>query len=128
MEKDSSKIIFLNPVCTHNIWGGSRLREEFGCNEQGNDLGECWSISAHPNGDGVVSTGKYQGMHLSELWRNHRELFGGAENLYDETDEFPLLVKILDARDDLSIQVHPNDTYAALNEKIRLEKRNAGMY
>ncbi|MBO6015898.1 MAG: class I mannose-6-phosphate isomerase [Lachnospiraceae bacterium] len=122
MEKDSGKIIFLNPVCTHNIWGGSKLREEFGCDEAGDDLGECWGISAYPGGDGTVSSGPYRGMHLSELWADHRELFGGVSNLHDDKDEFPLLVKILDAREDLSIQVHPNDDFASANEQHALGK------
>ena len=51
MNKD---IIFLNPVCTHNIWGGTRLNREFGYPIEGDDIGECWGISAHPNGDGTV--------------------------------------------------------------------------
>ena len=51
MNKD---IIFLNPVCTHNIWGGTRLNREFGYPIEGDDIGECWGISAHPSGDGTV--------------------------------------------------------------------------
>ena len=51
MNKD---IIFLNPVCTHNIWGGTRLNREFGYSIEGDDIGECWGISAHPSGDGTV--------------------------------------------------------------------------
>ena len=54
MNKD---IIFLNPVCTHNIWGGTRLNREFGYPIEGDDIGECWGISAHPNGDGTVANG-----------------------------------------------------------------------
>ena len=46
MNKD---IIFLNPVCTHNIWGGTRLNREFGYPIEGDDIGECWGISAHPS-------------------------------------------------------------------------------
>ena len=61
-------IIFLDPVCTHNIWGGSRLREQFGYKYQGDDLGECWGISAHPNGDGTVKFGKFAGKKLSQMW------------------------------------------------------------
>ncbi|MCR5272522.1 MAG: class I mannose-6-phosphate isomerase [Lachnospiraceae bacterium] len=112
------EIIHLDPVCTHNIWGGTKLREDFGYDYEGDDLGECWGISAHPNGDGVVKNGKYKGMHLSELFKNHPELFNndGSE------DRFPLLTKIIDARDDLSIQVHPDDTYAGENENGSLGK------
>ena len=114
MNKD---IIFLNPVCTHNIWGGTRLNREFGYPIEGDDIGECWGISAHPSGDGTVRNGAFQGMKLSELWEKHPELFGDAG-----MDRFPLLVKIIDAKDDLSIQVHPDDAYAKVHENGSLGK------
>ena len=114
MNKD---IIFLNPVCTHNIWGGTRLNREFGYPIEGDDIGECWGISAHTSGDGTVRNGAFQGMKLSELWEKHPELFGDAG-----MDRFPLLVKIIDAKDDLSIQVHPDDAYAKVHENGSLGK------
>ena len=107
----SQNILFLEPVCTHNIWGGSRLRDDFGYKVEGDDLGECWGISAHPNGDGTIKNGIYSGCKLSEVWKNHPELFGNLNY-----DRFPLLIKIIDAKDDLSIQVHPNDAYAMEHE------------
>ncbi|MCD7709067.1 MAG: beta-glucosidase [Clostridiales bacterium] len=110
-------IIFLDPVCTHNIWGGKRLREEFGCKIDGDDIGECWGISAHPNGDATVKDGRYAGMKLSEVWQAHPELFGNPAG-----GEFPLLTKIIDAKDDLSIQVHPDDSYAAEHENGAMGK------
>ncbi|MCR5469243.1 MAG: class I mannose-6-phosphate isomerase [Lachnospiraceae bacterium] len=112
------EIIHLDPVCTHNIWGGSRLREDFNYNYEGDDLGECWGISAHPNGDGTVKSGKFKGMKLSELFKDYPELF----NNNGEDDRFPLLTKIIDAKDDLSIQVHPDDEYAGKNENGSLGK------
>lgn len=111
------ELLFLNPVFTHNIWGGSRLREEFGYPVEGTDIGECWGISAHPNGEGTVRDGVYAGVKLSELWKTHPELFGNVEY-----DRFPLLVKIIDAREDLSIQVHPDDAYARVHENGSLGK------
>lgn len=110
-------ILFLNPVFTHNIWGGSRLREDFGYPVEGTDIGECWGISAHPSGEGTVREGVFAGVKLSELWKTHREIFGNVE-----FDRFPLLVKIIDAREDLSIQVHPDDAYARLHENGSLGK------
>ena len=107
----SKEILFLDPVCTHNIWGGTRLRTDFGYPAEGDDIGECWGISAHPNGDGTVRYGTFSGMKLSEVWKTHPEIFGNVDY-----DRFPLLVKIIDARDDLSIQVHPDDAYAKENE------------
>ena len=108
--------IFLKPVFKQMIWGGSRLRE-FGYEIPGDDTGECWAISAHPNGDGTVCSGTYEGKKLSELWAEHRELFGNVEG-----DRYPLLIKLIDAKADLSIQVHPNDEYAGKNENGSLGK------
>lgn len=111
------EVIFLDPVCSHNIWGGSRLGREFGYKVEGSDIGECWGISAHPNGDGTVRGGTYDGKKLSELWSGHPELFGNLQY-----DRYPLLTKIIDAQDDLSIQVHPDDDYAQKNENGSLGK------
>lgn len=113
----NKEILFLDPVCTHNIWGGSKLREEFGYMAEGDDLGECWGISAHPNGDGTVRNGSFAGMKLSKVWEMYPEIFGNMD-----ADRFPLLTKIIDARDDLSIQVHPDDVYAKEHENGSLGK------
>ena len=104
-------LLFLEPVFKQMIWGGTRLHEVFGYETPGDDTGECWAISAHPNGDCVIKNGDYAGKSLSDLWENHRELFGDLEG-----DRFPLLVKLIDAKQDLSIQVHPNDEYAKRKE------------
>lgn len=104
------EIIFLGAVFKEMVWGGSRLRE-FGYVIPSDHTGECWAISAHPNGDGTVLFGRYAGYKLSELWKEHRELFGNLKG-----DRFPLLVKIIDAKEDLSIQVHPDDAYAMEHE------------
>lgn len=95
------------------IWGGSRMRDEYGYDIPGDDTGECWAISAHRNGDCVISGGEYEGRTLSWLWKNRPELFGRKA---DDGKVFPLLVKIIDAKQDLSIQVHPDDRYAAEHE------------
>lgn len=111
------KIIFLNPVFTHNIWGGTKLRDEYGYDIEGDDIGECWGIAAHENGNCTIKEGIYKGETLAGLWSGHRELFGNIDG-----DRFPLLVKIIDAKADLSIQVHPDDTYAAAHENGSLGK------
>jgi mannose-6-phosphate isomerase len=113
-----SKLLFIEPIFHEKIWGGRRLETEFGYDIPDGKIGECWAISAHPNGDCVVKGGEYDGRRLSELWRDERSLFGG-----EGPDEFPLLVKIIDADDDLSIQVHPEDAYAAEHENGSLGKR-----
>lgn len=99
--------IFLKPIFQERIWGGSRLRDVYNYPIKSPLTGECWAISAHPNGESSVRCGKYKGLGLGELWDNHRELFG-----YYGSQEFPLLTKIIDANEDLSVQVHPNDDYA----------------
>ena len=110
-------IILLQPVFKQMIWGGDRLRKDFGYDIPGDKTGECWAIAAHPNGDCTVINTEYAGKTLSWLWENHRELFGGFPG-----DRFPLLVKIIDAKADLSIQVHPDDAYAAEHENGSLGK------
>lgn len=105
--EEENQILFLSPVFMHNIWGGSRIRNEFGYQVSGDDIGECWGISAHPNGDAKVVGGIFDGMNLSSIWESNPELFGNLNYEY-----FPLLVKIIDAKEDLSIQVHPDDLYA----------------
>jgi mannose-6-phosphate isomerase len=110
-------IIFLAPVFKTMIWGGNKLASEFGYSIPSDSTGECWAISAHKNGDCTIMNGEYIGRTLSWLWENHRELFGNAEG-----EVFPLLIKIIDARSDLSIQVHPDDAYAREHENGALGK------
>ncbi|MCQ6264829.1 mannose-6-phosphate isomerase, class I [Fictibacillus sp. WQ 8-8] len=99
--------IFLQPVFKDRIWGGTKLRETFGYQIPSETTGECWGISAHTNGPSTILNGPLKGLTLDEAWQKHRGLFAGQEG-----DDFPLLVKILDAKTDLSVQVHPDDEYA----------------
>lgn len=99
--------IFLQPLFQERIWGGSELKNQYGYKIPSAQTGECWAISAHPNGPSIVREGDYTGKTLDEIWDEHPELFG-----HFDSEKFPLLTKILDANDDLSIQVHPNDEYA----------------
>ncbi|MDF2472338.1 MAG: mannose-6-phosphate isomerase, class [Anaerocolumna sp.] len=110
-------ILFLEPVLKEMIWGGSRLKSDFGYDIPSDHTGECWAVSAHANGDCTVKNGLFKGEKLSSLWKNHPELFGNVRG-----DVFPLLVKIIDAKNDLSIQVHPDDRYAAEHENGALGK------
>lgn len=110
-------ILFLDPVFKQMIWGGRQLADQFGYEIPGDKTGECWAVSAHPNGDCVVREGAYKGKTLSQLWKEEPGLFGNSD-----LDRFPLLVKIIDAKDDLSIQVHPDDAYAREHENGSLGK------
>lgn len=94
------ELIRLEPVYKEMIWGS-----------------ETWTISAHPHGDCKIAGGVYDGMTLSQLWDAHPELFGAEPG-----SQFPLLIKVIDAKDDLSIQVHPDDAYAAEHEHGSLGK------
>ncbi|MBX9987783.1 mannose-6-phosphate isomerase, class I [Priestia aryabhattai] len=99
--------IFLKPLFQERIWGGAKLKKSYGYQIPSLKTGECWAISAHPNGQSVVASGCLAEKSLGELWEEQPELFG-----HFDSDRFPLLTKILDANDDLSVQVHPNDEYA----------------
>ena len=105
-------ILFFDPIFKETMWGGNKLEKVFQY-PTGDSTGECWGISAHPNGVTPVKAGLYDGKNLVELWNNHRELFGNYP-----ADEFPILVKIIDAFDDLSIQVHPNDQQAKMEGSL----------
>ncbi|MCD2370522.1 mannose-6-phosphate isomerase, class I [Bacillus sp. BS3(2021)] len=108
--------LFFEPVFKERIWGGTALAS-FGYEIPSEQTGECWAFAAHQNGQSVVKNGMYKGLTLSELWNEHRHLFGHIKG-----DRFPLLTKILDADQDLSVQVHPNDEYAKLHENGELGK------
>ena len=113
-------IIKLKPVFQEKIWGGTKLRDYFNYDLKSDITGECWAISAHKNGDSEVANTEYSGKTLSWLYENHREIFGNIQNA-----EFPLLVKLIDASDNLSIQVHPDDKYAKAFESEHFGKNEA---
>lgn len=102
------KVLILEGKFLEKIWGGQRLKSEFAYPIEGENIGEYWAISAMESYPSIVTNGKLKGENLKDIYKNHRELFG---NLPEK--EFPLLVKIIDAKDDLSIQVHPDDQMAA---------------
>ena len=109
--------LFLKPVFKERIWGGTALQEEFGYEIPSEKTGECWAISAHPNGPSIIENGPFAGKQLDELWKEQPELFGNPSE-----EVFPLLTKILDANMDLSVQVHPDDHYAKEFENGELGK------
>ncbi|WP_277285266.1 mannose-6-phosphate isomerase, class I [Sneathia sanguinegens] len=106
------ELIFLKPYMKEVVWGGTRIQKEYGYMSNSDHIGEAWLVSANENGLSKVINGKYKGLSLKELWDKHREIFG--EEL---KGVFPLLIKYIDAKDNLSIQVHPNDDYARVVEQ-----------
>ena len=101
------KIILLEPVLMERIWGGTQLKDIYNYPIPSDKTGEAWVISAHKDGSSIILNGEYKGKTLRWLYENHKELFSNIDN-----KEFPLLVKVLDAQADLSVQVHPNDELA----------------
>ena len=108
--------IFLKPFFQDRIWGGTKLKTLFGYDIPSEQTGECWAVSAHPGGQSLAKGGVHEGVALSDLWNNHPELFSAKSKV------FPLLTKILDASDDLSVQVHPDDAFAGEHEHGELGK------
>lgn len=105
------ELLFMEPYTRQVLWGGTKLQERYGYKTEGEHTGEAWVVSATGNGQSVVSEGTWKGQTLGALWTQHRELFGD-----DGEKEFSLLIKLIDAREDLSIQVHPDDDYAFHHE------------
>lgn len=109
--------IFLEAVYKDYIWGGQKLKNIFKKKVKNEECtAESWEISTNPNGESIIKNGKYKGKTLAEIYKQkelRKEVFGTkCENL----EEFPLLIKFIDANKCLSIQVHPDNEYAIKNE------------
>lgn len=99
----------LIPPIKDYIWGGTRLREEFGKKSSLDRLAESWELSCHKDGMSIISGGEYDGMTLDAFLREHPKAFKTDCTIFEE---FPILIKLIDARDNLSVQVHPDNEYA----------------
>lgn len=93
----------LKPRFFPYIWGGTMLRDRMNKNIPSDDIGESWEVSAHPRGQSVIASGAASGMPLGE--------YAEGEGFYgcSPAEKFPLLIKLLGAKDNLSVQVHPGD-------------------
>ena len=107
-------ILKLKPFVAHNPWGGTRLREEFDIESDKDPLAEAWVLSCHPNGPDIISGGEFDGRTLKDVLENEGKNYIG-ENC-KKFEYFPILIKLIDAHDNLSVQVHPDDDYARRNE------------
>lgn len=101
------------PEFKERVWGGRAL-ERFGFAVPPGRIGEAWTIADHPNGVSRVVNGELAGLGLDEVRRRLGAEWFGAKGGQSGNGRFPLLVKLLDCNDDLSVQVHPNDHYAGL--------------
>ena len=104
------KITKTTPAFKDYIWGGDKLRKEFGKKTPLERVAESWELAAHKDG-----TSGFEGedFDLTDLFRDHRELIGTNA---DKFERFPMIVKLIDAKDNLSVQVHPSDEYALAKE------------
>ena len=103
----------LKPAVKEIIWGGDKLKQAYNKSAPFDKLAESWELTVRPDGMNVIENGEFAGMTLGEYIEKSGWSVVG-EN-YDG-DRFPLLIKFIDARDRLSIQVHPSDDYALKNE------------
>lgn len=100
----------LTAPCKDYIWGGTRLREEYGKISDADRIAESWELSCHKDGESIIFNGDFAGKTLSEFIKeNGNDVLG--KNC-DKFDNFPILIKLIDAKDNLSVQVHPDNDYA----------------
>jgi mannose-6-phosphate isomerase class I len=128
-------LIKLQPAFKDYLWGGTKLRDVYGMNCDYDIIAEAWMMSAHVAGQSILDSGEYKGMRFGDYLRG-----AGKEALgwkCSPLQNFPLLVKFIDARDNLSVQVHPNDDYALERENdygknemwyVMAAEEGAGLY
>lgn len=109
-----NKPFLCKPYGKDYLWGGRRLQEEMGKETELSPLAESWECSTHPDGPSMAADGIYAGMELTEILTLHPEYLGShVRKTGDEgVGQLPVLVKFIDAKQDLSVQVHPTDDYA----------------
>jgi mannose-6-phosphate isomerase len=107
----------LAPAPKDYLWGGTRLHDEYGKALSCSPLAESWECSTHPDGQSLVASGDFTGTKLGDLLSNQPDLLGTHPLLLtDGRAELPILIKLIDAKEKLSVQVHPDDDYARLHE------------
>lgn len=103
-------VIKLKPAFKDYIWGGTRLRDDFGKDCELEKVAESWELSCHKDGNSIVANGEYAGLTLAEYIEKAGRSVLGTD--CEKFDSFPILIKLIDAKDKLSVQVHPNNEYA----------------
>ena len=106
------KPLKFSPLLKSTLWGGDKIIpfKHLDCNQK--DVGESWEISGVKDNESIVSAGEYQGVKLNDVVAQLKDKLLGKENYARFGNEFPLLIKFIDARQQLSIQVHPSDEIA----------------
>ena len=107
-------LIRLSPAFKDNLWGGTKLRDIYGMKCDYDIIAEAWMMSAHKAGQSILASGDYRGMYFGDYIKGAgKEVLGWK---CSPLQNFPLLAKFIDAKDALSVQVHPNDDYALERE------------
>ncbi|NCB51964.1 MAG: mannose-6-phosphate isomerase [Clostridia bacterium] len=107
-------ILKLSPSCKSYLWGGSKLKDIFHKSYEGEVLAETWELSCHKEGESFISEGPFQGITLSSYIERHGKQILGTN--CGRFEQFPIIIKLIDAKEQLSVQVHPDDNYALERE------------
>lgn len=108
-----SKPFLLRPAGKDYLWGGTRLNDDFSKDLDCDPLAETWECSTHPDGLSIIGSGEFQGKTMKDVLEMHPEYLGAH---HENLKELPILIKFIDAKKDLSVQVHPSDAYAMEHE------------
>lgn len=103
-------IFRLSPAFKDYLWGGTRLRDDFQKDCDFEKIAESWELSCHKDGNSVVADGEDKGLTLAQYIEKHGKGILGSD--CEKFENFPILIKLIDAKDNLSVQVHPNNDYA----------------
>ncbi len=114
MEEKKNYPFLLSPIGKNYLWGGSKLMSEYNKNIDLDIIAETWECSTNPDGYSSVASGSFKCQTLKNVLKQNPEFLG--TNNINEKGEIPILIKLIDARQNLSIQVHPTDEYAFKNE------------
>lgn len=109
----NNRPFLLTPAGKDYLWGGNRLKFDMGKNLDLEPLAETWECSTHPEGPSVVASGEHCGKTLKQVLKDNPEYMGTHPEHFEG---LPILIKMIDAKSDLSVQVHPTDEYASINE------------
>ena len=112
-------ILKFNPLLKQTLWGGGKIVAFKQLDSNMESIGESWEISGVKNNETIIANGKEAGKSLNQLVEEYKDLLVGKENYERFGNEFPLLIKFIDAQQDLSIQVHPTDEIAHRQGKER---------
>ncbi len=109
----TNKPFLLKPAAKDYLWGGTRLNDDFAKDIDVELLAETWECSTHPDGISRVASGRHEGELLTDVLAANPFYLGANSEV---AGDLPILIKLIDAKKSLSIQVHPDDTYAAVHE------------